>query len=249
MDEVEKQRQFYASMAQCYDAMCAHDCYDEHFVASAVLCGLIDLYGVRTLLDVGCGTGRSLAYLKQHKPELALSGIEPVEALRKECYAKGFSEVDVRDGDACRLHLPDASVDCVSMFGVLHHIPTPALAIQEALRVASKMVIISDHNIYGMGSYITRLFKQTFRQLGLRKTLGWLMTKGKGFHDTDWDGVFYPFSLVDHFPQIQTRSVQTFAFSTKTPAINLFRDASHLAIVAVKQLPVDPRELSQKVAE
>ena len=99
------------------------------------------------------------------------------------------------------------------------------------------MVIISDHNIYGMGNPLTRIVKQTFRQLGLRKALGWLMTQGKGFHDTDWDGVFYPFSLTDHFDEIRSQSKQTFAFSTKTPAINLFRNASHLAIVGIKQLP------------
>lgn len=138
MNEIEKQRQYYKERAASYDQAWAFDEFEEHFVASAALCGLVDLYQVRTILDVGCGTGRSLSYLKEHKPELTLAGIEPVEALRNECYSKGFSESEVRDGDACRLQLPDASVDCVSMFGVLHHIPTPGLAIQEALRVASK---------------------------------------------------------------------------------------------------------------
>ena len=234
MRDVEKQREFYRQQAQCYDEMCAFDKCDEHYVASAVLCGLFDLYKISSLLDLGCGTGRSLAYLRDHAPKITLSGVEPVEALRQQCLEKGFTAEQIQDGDACQLDLPDASVDCVSMFGVLHHIPAPEKAIQEALRVARRMVIISDHNIYGMGSPATRLLKQSFRILGLRRALGWIMTHGKGYHDTDWDGVFYPFSLIDYFEQIRSQASQVFCFSTKTPAVNLLRNASHVAIVAIK---------------
>ena len=234
MHDVKKQREFYRQQAQCYDEMCAFDKCDEHYVATAVLCGLFDLYKITSLLDLGCGTGRSLAYVRDHAPNIALSGVEPVEALRQQCLEKGFTPEQIQDGDACKLSLPDGSVDCVSLFGVLHHIPTPERAIQEALRVASRMVVISDHNIYGMGSPATRLFKQSFRALGLRRLLGRIMTRGKGYHDTDWDGVFYPFSLIDYFEQVRSQTSQVFCFSTKTPAVNLLRNASHIAIVAIK---------------
>lgn len=217
--------------------MCAHDQYDEHYVASAVLCGLIDLYRIKSVLDIGCGTGRSLSYLKQNKSHLDLHGIEPVQALREECYSKGFTNEQVTAGDACDLRFRDGHFDCVSMFGVLHHIPNPDLAIQEAFRVASRMVVISDHNIYGMGSAGTRFIKQAFRALRLRKVLSLLMTKGKGYHDTDWDGIFYPFSICDYFHVIKEQSSKTFTFSTKTPALNLLRNASHIAIVGIKHLP------------
>jgi ubiquinone/menaquinone biosynthesis C-methylase UbiE len=240
MSDVEKQREFYRQQAHCYDEMCASDKCDEHYVASAVLCGLLDLYKVKSLLDLGCGTGRSLAYVREHSPQTILSGVEPVEALRQQCLEKGFSPDQIQNGDACRLCHADGSVDCVSMFGVLHHIPKPELAIQEAMRVAAKMVVISDHNIYGMGSAGTRFFKQTFRAIGLRKVLGLIMTRGKGYHDTDWDGVFYPFSLIDHYDQIRSQVAQMFCFSTKTPAVNLLRNASHVAIVGIKQEPGVP---------
>ncbi len=234
MNEVEKQRQYYKERAASYDQAWAFDEFDEHYVATAALRGLLDLYKISSVLDIGCGSGRSLKYLKDHAPELQLSGIEPVEALRTECLAKGFSAEQVRVGDACHLDLPDSSIDCVCMFGVLHHVRTPVQAVDEALRVAKKMVFISDHNIYGMGNIATRTVKQTFRMLGMRKLLGSLMTGGKGYHDTDWDGVFYPFSLLDHFQQLRNGTARIYSFSTKTPAVNLLRNASHVAIAAVK---------------
>ncbi|EMI52263.1 class I SAM-dependent methyltransferase [Rhodopirellula sallentina] len=233
MNEVQKQREYYANKATCYDDMCAFNKCDEHYFATAALRGLTELYEIQSLLDVGCGTGRSLSYLRDHC-DLELSGIEPVEALRQQCLEKGFSEKQIRVGSADNLDLPDNSVDCVTMFGVLHHVPNPAEAIDEAFRVASKMVFISDHNIYGMGNSVTKLAKQSFRAIGLRRLLGKIMTRGKGFHDTDWDGIFYPFSLLDHFQQMQAQSKHLYSMSTKTPASNLLTQASHVALIALK---------------
>ena len=233
MNEVQKQREYYESKASCYDEMCAFNKFDEHYFATAALRGLTELYGIQSLLDVGCGTGRSLAYLREHC-DLELSGIEPVEALRQQCFEKGFTDEKIRNGSADSLDLAESSVDCVTMFGVLHHVPNPEEAIDEAFRVASKMVFISDHNIYGMGSPLSKLAKQSFRAFGLRRLLAKVMTRGKGFHDTDWDGVFYPFSLLDHFEQMQSKSEHIYSMSTKTPAVNLVRDASHIALIAIK---------------
>jgi len=234
MDEEQKQRQYYQKTASVYDSMQAFDKLGEHFVATAMLRGLLELYQVQSLLDVGCGTGRTLSYLQEVAPELQLFGVEPVQSMVDECLNKGFSSENVRIGNACQLNYPDSSVDCVSMFGVLHHVRDPRKAIEEAVRVAAKMIFISDHNIYGMGGAVSRTVKQAFRFLGQRRLLAFAMTRGKGFHDTDWDGVFYPFSLVDHFEYLKGVSSTTYSMSTKTPAINLLRDASHIAIAAIK---------------
>lgn len=238
MDEVAKQREFYRQSAERYDRAWARDPHDEHFIASAILSGMLDHYAVTTLLDVGCGAGRTLGYLKNRHPHVNMSGVEPVLELRQQAMQKGIAAERLLDGDACQLDFPDASFECVSLFGVLHHIPEPKRAIHEAFRVASKLVFVSDHNVYGMGSALTKSFKQGLRDLGLRRLLNLLLTRGKGYHDTNWDGVFYPFSLVDHFEEFRTRSAAVYTFSTKTAALNIYRDASHLAVLAVKQAAI-----------
>lgn len=234
MDQVQKQREYYAKTARIYDELQASNLLDEHYVATAALAGLMDLYNIQSLLDVGCGTGRSLEYLSRQTRGKQLYGVEPVDALRERCIAKGLSESNVRPGNAYHLEFADQSMDCVSMFGVLHHLESPQKAIDEAFRVASKMVFISDHNLYGMGSSLTKWMKYTLRSLRLEKALHWAITGGRGYHDTDWDGVFYPFSILNYYAGMKSRSSHLYCISTKTPGVNLWRDASHVAVVAIK---------------
>jgi SAM-dependent methyltransferase len=234
VSEVEKQRRYYETTATSYDECCAFDPNDEHFIAAALLSGLLSHFEVGSLLDVGCGTGRALHYLASRHPEICFHGIEPVAALRAVATAKGLREDQVSAGDACALAYPDGAFDCVSLFGVLHHVRTPETAIAEAARVSRRMFFISDHNIYGMGSRLTKSGKQLFRDVGLKKLLRLLMTRGKGYPDTDWDGVFYPFSLIDHYGLIRSLAPTVHLFPTKTPAVNLYRSASHVAVLAVK---------------
>lgn len=238
--EVEKQRRYYETTATSYDECCAFDPNDEHFIAAALLSGLLTHFHVESLLDVGCGTGRALHYLARRHPDIRFHGVEPVAALREVATAKGLGQDQVSAGDACSLTFADEAFDCVSMFGVLHHVRTPEKAIAEAARVSRRLFFISDHNIYGMGSKLTKGGKQLFRDTGLKRLLRLLMTRGKGYHDTDWDGVFYPFSLIDHYGLIRGLAPTVHVFPTKTPAINLYRSASHVAVLAVKDPTLRP---------
>ena len=239
VNEVNKQREYYQQTAHSYDSMFTVDPNDEHFIASAILSGLLEHYKTRTLLDVGCGTGRSLQYLSARNPDISFTGVEPVQELRAVAEQKNMTAVNLFQGDACSLDFADNQFDCVTMFGVLHHIPTPERAIREALRVAKKIVFISDHNVYGMGSWVTKGGKQLFRDLGLRRILNLLLTKGKGYHDTTWDGIFYPFSLVDYTDLLSENMSNFYTFSTKTPAVNLYREASHIAMLSVKPCAIE----------
>ena len=236
MNEVEKQREYYKDTAGTYDDSFCNDQNDEHYIAAATLSGFLNHYGIRSVLDVGCGTGRTILYLQSRHPDVSFIGIEPVRELREEAIRKGIDSSKIIEGNALDLNFRDSEFDCVTMSGVLHHLPDPEQAIKEALRVSKKIVLISDHNIYGMGNWMTKTIKQIFRDLHLRKILGMIMTKGKGYHDTDFDGVFYPFSLIDYVPVIQDEVKDLYCFSTKTPAVNLYRGASHLAILGVKEL-------------
>ncbi|MFN4867474.1 MAG: class I SAM-dependent methyltransferase [Cyanobium sp.] len=232
-DPIEKQRLYYAQIAASYDSAFTFDPEDEHFIACALLTGLASHYQLRTLLDVGCGTGRAIGYLSRSYPSLEILGVEPVKEMRDAAVAAGIAAAQILPGDATALPFPDAHFECCTAFGVLHHVPNPHRAIQEMFRVAGRAVFISDHNIYGMGSPVTRGLKQIFRDLHCRWLLRLLLTGGKGYHDTDWDGVFYPFSLIDHLDLIRSLARKIYIFPTRNPGLNIYRETSHLAVLAL----------------
>lgn len=232
-DPIEKQRVYYAQIADSYNSAFAFDPEDEHFIACALLTGLLEHYKITSLLDVGCGTGRAINYLSQSRPSLRILGVEPVAEMREAGVKAGLSAEMILPGDATALPFPDDSFDCCSAFGVLHHVPRPERAIREMFRVSRRAVFISDHNIYGMGSPLTRGLKQAFRDLHARWLLRILLTGGKGYHDTEWDGVFYPFSLVDHLNLISSLARKTYILPTRNPGLNIYRQTSHFAILAL----------------
>ena len=94
-DAERQQRDYYARTAATYDS--EHGDEPEHALALEWLAGLIRYHGIRSVLDVGSGTGRALLFLKR-LPELRLQGIEPVEALREAAYAKGVPREELTAG-------------------------------------------------------------------------------------------------------------------------------------------------------
>jgi SAM-dependent methyltransferase len=228
----QKLEDYYTQTADWYDAAQIHS-DDEHGYALMILRGILAGKGYRSLLDVGCGTGRAMGYLQQTELELEMVGIEPVEALRQMAIAKGIRPEQLLAGNGYDLPFADDSVDCVTAFGVLHHVKEPDRVIAEMLRVAKKAVFISDHNIYGWGNSPARLGKQLLRSLLGFQSLKWVMTRGRGYHDTVYDGVFYPFSVFDHLPQIKHHARQVSLISTKDSPVSLYSQASHLAVLAL----------------
>jgi SAM-dependent methyltransferase len=71
---------------------------DEHFFALSFMVAAIDYLQVRSILDVGSGTGRALHYIKRHRPDVRVLGIEPVKELREIGYNNGLSEEELIDG-------------------------------------------------------------------------------------------------------------------------------------------------------
>jgi len=228
--DAELQRDYYKKAAAHYDA--AHVSQtDEHAIALAWLSAIVDQCQYQSVLDIGAGTGRALNYLRD-KPGVKVIGVEPSVHMRKLGHEKGIPEDQLVDGDALALAFPDNHFDVVCSFGVLHHIRDHAKAVSEMVRVARKAVFISDSNNFGQGTLTTRVIKQTLRALHLWGLFDLLRTRGKGYHYSEGDGIFYSYSVFNDIPIIKSKFNHILYMSTRPSGHNLFRSAPTLAIWA-----------------
>jgi len=235
-DEVKIQRAYYAETAHRYDSAHVHQ-DDEHSFALRFMISVIEQFGVKSILDVGSGTGRGLLTLKRALPEILAVGVEPSAELRKVGYANGLAESQLIDGDAMALAFGDGSFDLVCEFGALHHIPKPAKAVAEMLRVARKAIFISDCNNFGQGSKLARLFKQAANAAGLWPMVDFIKTKGKGYTISEGDGLFYSYSVFNNYKQIAHACQSVHLLSTKDSGPNLYRTSTHVALLGIKPDP------------
>jgi len=91
------------------------------------------------LIDVGCGTGRFLDFVKQAWPRLPAAGLDMSEAYIAEArqHLRRWAQLRFLVGDATRIPLPDASQDAVTCIFMFHELP-PAVrrnALAEFARV------------------------------------------------------------------------------------------------------------------
>jgi SAM-dependent methyltransferase len=232
-NETEIQRKYYANIAGDYDDRYVAE-KDEHGFALACLLGLLEFLEVETLLDVGTGTGRALLYIKQRRPEIRLTGVEPVKELRQVAHAAGLSDEEVIEGDGAALSFADETFDLVCAFGVLHHVKTPSCVVSEMLRVARRGVFISDANNFGQGSLTARSIKQFLNTFGLWGLADFLKTRGKGFTVTEGDGLAYSYSVFNDYKLIRQHCKACHIVNTEPAGINPYRTARHLAILGIK---------------
>jgi hypothetical protein len=103
------------------------------------------------------------------------------------------------------------------------------------LRVAEKAIFISDTNNFGHGSLSNRTIKQMVNMLGLWKFMDFLKTKGKGYTFSYGDGIAYSYSVFNDYRQIRNHCSSVHLLNTKDSQINLYRTASHVALLGVKK--------------
>ena len=228
------QREYYARTADRYDEY-HYRGIDEHQFALAWLKGVIDLFGITSVLDIGSGTGRALLTLKAACPKLRIVGIEPSAALREQGYAKGLAKEELIDGDVHGLDFADAAFDLVCEFATLHHVPSPRRAVDEMLRVAKTAIFISDANNFGEGSAGARRVKQGLRALGLWRMFDYVRTRGKGYMISEGDGLFYSYSVFDNYDQIAQACHSVHVMNTRLAGIDPFRTAAVVALLGLKQ--------------
>lgn len=229
--EAEKrQRAYYSKTAEQYDEMHLRP-DDEHYLALAWMLAFIDRLKCKSVLDIGSGTGRAVAYLRAHRPELKVIGIEPSAELRAVGHRNGIPAEQLIDGDANHLSFQDDSFDLVCEFGVLHHLPSPRIAISEMLRVARKGVFISDDN-----HFATSWVKRALAAVGLWHAAYWLRTAGKGYRITAGDGLAYPYSLFDDLDLLEGRCSAVHCVNSRGRGPNLRSSATHVAAFGVKAI-------------
>lgn len=84
------------------------------------------------ILDVGCGTGETLTFLKRIFPKAKLQGVDYLPEAVSYTRSRGHS---AKRADALNLPFPDASFDVVLLLDVIEHIKNDSGAIREAKRV------------------------------------------------------------------------------------------------------------------
>ena len=95
------------------------------------------------VLDVGCGAGTDLLLAARRiGPHGRAIGVDMTAAMRAQAIAGAsacrLANVDVRDGDAMRLPVADATVDVVISNGVLNLVPDKPTAVREIARVLKR---------------------------------------------------------------------------------------------------------------
>lgn len=231
--EVEIQRQYYSNTAAIYDELHVKE-KDNHYMALCVMLGLIDFLDIKSILEIGAGTGRAISFVKRERPDMLIRGIEPVDQLREVAYDKGISREELIAGDALELQYDNNEFDLVCEFGVLHHIKTPELAVKEMLRVSSKAIFISDSNNFGQGSFLMRSFKQAVNACGLWKAVDFVKTRGRGYTISEGDGLAYSYSVFTNYAQIRKECRSVHLLNTSAGGINPYRTSDHIALIGIK---------------
>ena len=194
---VEIQRSYYTRTAARYDSMHAHEASTDTSITK-FLHAFLRMLEVRSILDVGTGTGRGMRDLKAALPGSFVCGVEPVGALLDQAARDGntssFSAVRAT-GEA--LPFRDASFDAVCEFGILHHAANPNAVVAEMVRVARKAVFLSDSNRFGQGPCAARLIKLILCKSKLWGMYTFLRSAGKGYMLSEGDGLSYSYSVYD----------------------------------------------------
>ena len=91
------------------------------------------------VLDVGCGDGILMEYLKYNK-EIDIRGIEISKNNVQKCLSKGLTVIE-GDAEKDLLQFPDSSFDFVILSQTLQAFLNPEIVIKELLRVGKKAIV------------------------------------------------------------------------------------------------------------
>jgi SAM-dependent methyltransferase len=212
------QQRYYTETAASYDAMHGH-ADDGHDAALRFISALVEEFQIRSVLDVGCGTGRALRHVRARHPTIRAHGVEPTWALiRQAVETHGLAADHVACGRGESLPYASGSFDAVCELGMLHHVPDPNAVVREMLRVARRAVFISDANRFGQGSWFGRAAKLLLYRLKLWPVANYIKTGGRGYVITAGDGLAYSYSVFDSYDLLAEWASQVILVPTSPPS-------------------------------
>ena len=120
----------------------------------SVLESQLDGASIRTILDLGCGTGRFSEVLAS-RFDARVVGVDPSEKMLAQARRKRQGNVHYERGTAEAIPLMDGAVDMVFMSMSLHHFHDPERAAQECRRVlrANGYVVVRTGTVEQIPSY------------------------------------------------------------------------------------------------
>lgn len=177
----EAAQTFFARLAPKWDQL-----RSLHVPEAMVEAAVIDALGsrpIRSLIDLGTGTGRMLGLLAPHAGRA--TGLDSSHAMlsvaRANLERMGLSRVDLRQGD---IHAPPfgrGGFDLVLVHQVLHYLDDPARALREAARLVAPggRLLVVDFAPHGL-EFLREA--QAHRRLGFAadQVTGWLDDAGLG---------------------------------------------------------------------
>ncbi len=211
------QERYYTDTAAAYDTMHVRE-HDGHETALRFISAFVDQFQIRSVLDVGSGTGRALRHFRERHPGMRARGVEPIWALLRQ--AIEVNDVPIGHLVCARgqsLPCPDGSFDAVCELGILHHVPDPDAVVREMLRVARRAVFLSDANRFGQGSWYARVAKLALFRLKLWPLANYVKTRGRGYTITAGDGLAYSYSVFDSYDLLARWATQVILVPTSPP--------------------------------
>lgn len=162
-----------------------------------------------SIIDIGCGDGTYTFALKQARPGMACTGFDPAEAAI-ESAGKRFPGVEYVVGDILDpATLPKRRFDVAILRGVVHHLPDGAAGIDNAARLADRIIMVEPN---GDNPIVKWLERNSSYHIGheeqsypLRQLKAWCENGGRQVYSVAWVG-FVPFL----FPTLLVRMILPF---------------------------------------
>ncbi|MEL6793713.1 MAG: class I SAM-dependent methyltransferase [Pseudomonadota bacterium] len=239
---IDRPTDYYNETAASYDSLHGEASNPEHVRALELGWRILGPLGLKSVLDVGCGSGRALAWFdgrgaSEPGEGIRLAGVDPSDGMLAEAKAK-VPHAELTEGRGEALPFEDESFDLVIATGILHHADAPKQVIREMFRCARKAVLISDHNNFAFGSDKARRLRLGLYALGLLDLATYVK---QGFNRqgySDDDGWWYPYSVLNDLDAISGASTEVFVAPTRPPSAggrgNFMLSHSHLALIGLK---------------
>jgi ubiquinone/menaquinone biosynthesis C-methylase UbiE len=195
--------EFYERTGNQYNRWHCNPSYvSSHDFAVAELLRTMSQTQAKSLLDVGCGTGRATRAALDKGYEA--TGLDIASSLLDIAHRElGIPRERLLLGDATQLPFPADSFDIGCALGALHHSAQPAKIISELIRVSRKGIIVSDEANHFAGGV-----KRLLLKMGLFKPVYWVLfrrpprTQRRATLSED-DGPAFTFSMEEVIPTLR----------------------------------------------